>query len=329
MIVDGGFADALAKAMREPPQFKSDNIVPTVVVSVLAGRLIRADTANPDWSGSGGTGSVHIAPTLFKFSLHRLGSSAILICGIREEEHMVRVVGPLSFGLLALAFCGSNPLYAQSQAGGQIVGSCPDGTPDEARDLGFKQVPLKMPQFVRRAELTAAGIEVRVTAHSTPTFNEMDETFKNLIPKIPLIDNRVLPKQDEDLLSDFHDDNQPAGPPVFAFCYSLDSVNWSFTPGVEVSNDATPPNLDNSSILVMPAQTYAVFEYDGARSDIANFRYSLTSKFWPLSTVRRVESPNFEVYPNGDDGVSQNVGMQLWVAVDPTTIPQDQLVTDY
>lgn len=243
---------------------------------------------------------------------------------------MTSIISSLGIGLALAALALPGSPQAQSRSGTRTIGSCPDATVNEARNMAFRQVPIKMPQFVKRGELTAVGTESVVTAHVTPAFNEMDNNFKNFSQQIPNIPNIVTPKQDTDFLLESKSDTriQPSSP-MFAFCYSFDAVNWSFTPGVEIVGGANASALDGQAMLTIPEQTYAVFEYDGPRADIANFRYSLTSRFWPVSSVRRVESPNFEVHPNGDDGASEEVSMQLWVAVDPSTIPAGSDVTNY
>ena len=219
---------------------------------------------------------------------------------------------------------------AQSLLGTTPVGSCPDATPEEAASMGFQQVPMKMPQFVQRSPITAEGFEARIAGHKSADFSKIDESFKSFSLEAPKMQNKLAPLPDAQLFL-FPEEGVPTTQrdPLYAFCFSYDAADWSFMPGAEVDGIGKNAAVAGLAPLTIPAQTYAVFEYDGPRADVANFRYTLTSAFWPVSSVRRLESPNFEVYPNGDDGTADNVNMQMWVAVDPSTIPSSIKALNY
>lgn len=241
-----------------------------------------------------------------------------------KPKYLLALTLSITFGTLTGAL-------SQSFSGDRPVGSCPDASLEEAQEMGFVIVPIEMPSFVRRDGISATAVEAVIDAHKVETFARIEDTFRLFLEQLPTIQEQIAPKKDVDIFgSEATDDvvNTPSDP-FFAFCYSFSESSWSFSPGVEVASSLDQLSLDGRSPIAIPPQTYAVFKYDGPRADIANFRYSLTSTFWPISKVLRTDSPNFEVYPMGDDGESTNVQLQLWVAVDPSTIPDGVSVSEY
>lgn len=190
------------------------------------------------------------------------------------------------------------------------LGACPDATPDEASIFTLIEYP--PPTFAELPEITFVGARAFVDAHKTSSFEEIPKAYGRLAELMPSIQNAVNP---------FTVDGKPApgGPPLYEVCFSLlGETGFSFMPAVEVSEiDVLSEDAD---AVALPPQTYAIFRFQGPRADDGNFRYSLTSHFWPNSSIQRLDMPNFAVYRPGDDGTSETTTFDLYVAVDPATV---------
>jgi predicted transcriptional regulator YdeE len=203
---------------------------------------------------------------------------------------------------MILLLTSLSAVCAQENAGMLLfvnpLGACPDPT-DPAEIARFKTVPLGPTRVAKLGEIVLAGSPAYLERSASPqSIVEMSGAWSRLLIGSGRILNRLAPI-------------------TYSVCFSAtaDKSRFIYMPAISVARlDRLPENFGG---LTLPPQTYLVATFTGPASEIANFRYSMVSEYWPTSIYHRINAPNIEVYKPGYDPMSATSSMELWVAIEP------------
>jgi predicted transcriptional regulator YdeE len=224
--------------------------------------------------------------------------------------------------LALLAVCVSaSAAVAQSVEPTPLLG-CPDASPEEAAGV-FQPYALNFPSpdqlpTASPGEIIFNGVPARLDAHKVAEFAHIGEAWQRFEEILPSMANKVMPEAsilpDADIQG--QDDETDLNVLTFALCFQGPGQDrdFSFMPAAQVDN--VQGLRAGETAIVVPAQKYVVFNYEGLRSRIGDFRYALTSVYWPAQTsLVRANAPNIEIYGPDVTPTTDPVKMQLWVPV--------------
>ena len=151
-----------------------------------------------------------------------------------------------------------------------------------------------------------AGFNVGTAAHKANFFDDIGKAYTKLASaEASLKDVMIVP------FATTQSDNASY---EIAVCYSKEGTEgFNYMPAVAVSTEAKIP--DGLSIMQVPQGKYAVFTYKGPASGTGDFRYSITTEYFPKSTLKRAPTPNLEINKAGIDPNDPNLIIEEWYPI--------------
>ncbi len=215
---------------------------------------------------------------------------------------MRRALFPVALAVASFAAWGA----AAQNLVTKSLGACPDATPEEASL--FKTVPVPEPRLETVGPIQLAGKNIELAAHSTAEFARIPGAWKTVTQQVQkkAVENVIDPQG-------FVEGNQAPAVPMFFACYTDGTKgHFNLMPAVPVQAFGFMPS--DFSGITLEGHKYAVFDYRGTSDGVGDFRYSLTTQYWPKSSMTRADAPNIEVHlPDSDP--PNAVHMEMWVAV--------------
>lgn len=204
-------------------------------------------------------------------------------------------------GLLLTAPTGI-ALAAQPISG--PLGPCPDATAAEVSL--FKNVPVPSPRIEDLGEIKLAGMNVSTQAHKAAFFEDIGKAYAQLVQQEATLKSiMVVPFRTLESGGNMYE---------IAACFTQSGVDgFSFMPSVAVSTYSGIPEAMNT-MAIAPAR-YAVFTYKGPADGTGNFRYSITTDFFPKSDLKRSPAPNLEVTKVGADQNDASQTIEEWYPI--------------
>ena len=195
---------------------------------------------------------------------------------------------------------------AQQVYSGQLqsLGMCPDAPEEEAGI--FKKVPVPDPRIDDRGEFAVEGSDANLAGHKLETFELIPKAWQQLNQAIPQMNDAVRPATPMA-------DGTPAAPNTYALCWGGDSASFHFMPGVEVTDLSSL--MSGFSGVVVPANRYAVFAYNGPVTGTGDFRWSV-GEYMKSSAYSRKADPNFEIYQSGANAMAETIAMEFWIPIE-------------
>lgn len=175
--------------------------------------------------------------------------------------------------------------------------ACPDLKTDQPEAKDFKEVPTGDYRIEQRGPMLFVGPDGMPRVHASTA---IPEAWQRFIDQLPNIQNKAA----------------PAGEPeaTYGLCFQTEkgSEIFHYVPAAEVTNlDNIPSGFVG---VVIPPRTYAVHTYQGPAEGMKDFRFSLTSQFWPQNDIR-ADAPNFEYYGPEFDPQSSNNKIEMWTPI--------------